>query len=110
DRAYIAAIDLFVEEEQEHASLTGRVLRGLGAPLLERHWSDKAFRLLCFMSDLRMELMVILVAEVIAKRYFEILHDATNDPVLRATCAQIGHDEEGHIAFHCDSLRPAFST
>jgi hypothetical protein len=110
DDSYVAAISLFVEEEQGHADLMARVLHKLDAPLLKRHWSDGCFRFLCLVSGLRTELMVLLVAEVIAKGYFRGLYEATNDPVLRAVCAQIRQDEEGHIAFHADTLRSLLST
>ena len=107
--AYTRAVELFIQEEQEHAELTSRLLRGLGAPLLRRHWSDNCFRVICLLSNLRVELTVLLVAEIVAKRYFRVLYDSIEDPVLRATCAQILHDEEAHIAFHADTLRPTLS-
>jgi hypothetical protein len=109
DPRYVAAIALFVEEEQRHAALMAGVLRSLGAPLIRDHWTNKCFRLICSMSGLYVELPVLLVAEIIAKRYFRLLHESMTDPVLRAVCAQIRHDEEGHIAFHTDTLRPKFS-
>jgi hypothetical protein len=105
DPRYMAAIELFVEEEQEHAALMAQALHRLGAPVLDRHWSDRCFRLLCLLSGLRTELMVLLVAEIIAKRYFRLLYEATDDPVLRAVCAQIRQDEEAHIRFHAETLR-----
>src|SRR5205814_6366028 len=39
DPRYPQAIALFVAEEQEHAALMARLLAGLHAPLLPRHWS-----------------------------------------------------------------------
>ena len=107
--AYMRAIDLFVEEEQEHAELMARLLCGLGAPLLQRHWSDNCFRVICLLSNLHVELTVLLVTEIVARRYFRVLYDGIDDPVLRATCVQILHDEEAHIAFHADTLRPTLS-
>lgn len=109
NRAYMEAVALFIEEEQEHAELMARVLASMGVPLLQRHWSDGAFRMLCLASGLRAELMVLLAAEIIAKRYFRLLYESTADPVLRAVCAQIRHDEDAHIAFHADNLRTAFA-
>src|SRR5215207_8088625 len=50
DQDYVTAVGLFIEEEQEHADLMARVLGGMGAPLLERHWSDNCFRLICVLS------------------------------------------------------------
>jgi hypothetical protein len=108
DAAYIAAIDLFVKEEQEHARLMGKVLRLLGAPLLKSDWSNHCFILLRRLFGLHQELMILLLPEMIAKRYFRALHDGTRDEVLRAVFSQIVQDEEGHVAFHVEYLRGAF--
>lgn len=110
DPVYAAAIGLFVNEEQEHARLISEVLRWLGAPLLKHHWSDSAFILLRHLFGLHGQLMVLLLPEMIAKRYFNALHDGTCDPVLRAVFAQIARDEEGHLAFHVEYLRRAFES
>jgi hypothetical protein len=108
--AYTRAVGLFVQEEQEHADLMARVLYSLDAPLLQRHWSDNCFRIICLLSNLHIELMVLLVAEIIAKRYFRVLYESTGDPVLKATCVQILHDEEAHVAFHSHTLHPSLSS
>jgi hypothetical protein len=50
----------------------------------------------------------LLLPEIIAKQYFQALHDGTPDPVLRAVFAQIARDEDGHLAFHIEYLRRAF--
>jgi rubrerythrin len=110
DSTYEAAIDLFIKEEQEHARLMACVLRNLGAPLLQRHWSDGCFILLRRLFGLNHELLVLLMPEMIAKRYFRALRDGSRNEVLRAVFGQILHDEEGHLAFHVDFLQHAFST
>lgn len=107
--AYIKAIDLFIKEEQEHARLMGEILQRLKAPLLVSHWSDGCFILLRRLFRLNQELMVLLVPEIIAKRYFRLLHDRIDDEAVRAVCAQILHDEEGHVAFHVEYLRGALA-
>ena len=109
DRQYARAVEAFVREEQEHAAIMAGVLRCLDAPLLERHWSNGCFRLVCLVSGLRTELLVLLVAEMVAKRYFRLLLESTSDAVVGAMCRQILHDEDGHIAFHSDALRPALA-
>lgn len=109
DADYAYAVALFVAEEQEHARLLARLLRGMGGTLLRRHWSDICFVALRRLSGLHLELMVLLVAEMIAKRYYRALHEGTADPVLKTAFAQILHDEVGHVAFHCDYLRRAFA-
>jgi hypothetical protein len=99
DPVYEQAIDLFIKEEQEHARLMGEILTRLKAPLLKKHWSDACFILLRRLFGLNHELLVLLVPE-----------DGTEDEVVRAVCAQIMHDEEGHVAFHIDFLQNAFAS
>src|SRR3954466_9046654 len=41
--AYVACLERFVREEQEHARLLAVVLETLGAPLRTRHWTDRIF-------------------------------------------------------------------
>lgn len=108
DPVYARAIELFVREEQEHARLMGELLRRLGAPLLRRHWSSDCFKWMRRACGLRVELLVLLLPEMIAKCYFRVLHDATRYSVPRAIFAQILHDENGHVAFHVEYLRRAF--
>jgi hypothetical protein len=107
DSSYRDAIDLFIREEQEHARLLARVLQKLDAPLLSHHWSDTCFILLRRLFGLHHELLVLLIPEMIAKRYFRALRDGLHDRVLRSVCAQILHDEEGHLGFHVDFLQGA---
>jgi hypothetical protein len=108
DATYAAAIDLFIKEEQEHARLMARILNGLNAPLIRKHWSEGCFVLMRRQFGLVQELMVLLLPEMIAKRYFRVLHDGTQNPVLRMVFAQIARDEEGHLAFHIEYLRRVF--
>jgi hypothetical protein len=109
DAAYKTTIDLFVREEQEHSRLLARVIEGIGGKLLQHHWSDTCFVFLRRLLGLQMELLVLLVAEVIAQVYYKYLHDGTTDAVLRGVFAQILHDESGHVTFHCDYLRRSFA-
>ncbi|HET9494902.1 MAG TPA: ferritin-like domain-containing protein, partial [Chloroflexia bacterium] len=108
DPEYAATVELFIKEEQAHSALLARLLDGMGAPLIGWHWSDACFVLVRRLSGLKLELMVLLAAEMIAKRYYRALYEGTADPVLRAAFGQIIHDEDGHVAFHCDYLGRAF--
>ncbi len=109
DNEYCAAIELYFAEENYHAQMLARVLRSLGAPLLSSHWSDAAFIIIRRFAGLKTELAILLVAELIAKRYYRALHDATSDANLKAMCVQILRDENAHVAFHCDTLNRAFA-
>ena len=107
--AYREALDFFIAEEQEHARLMGEVLDRMNAPRLRWHWSDWAFERVRRLLGLRLEVMVLLVAEMIAKRYFRALAEGVDDAVVRKVAGQIGHDEEGHLAFQVDYLRDTFA-
>ena len=114
DEDYSAAIALFIAEESEHARLLSRALQMLGAPLLQGHWSDALFVVIRRLGGsgrrgLRLELMILLVAEMIAKRYYCALYEGVSDDAMRRMCGQILRDEVGHVAFHCDYLRGDFA-
>lgn len=109
DCEYIAAIELFVKEEQEHSRLLARLIEGMDGSLLKYHWSDVCFVLLRRLLGLRMELLVLLVAEIFAQAYYRILYDNITDTVLHTAFAQIVYDEYSHVAFHCAYLHQAFA-
>src|SRR2546423_5685306 len=109
DAAYPAAIDLFIKEEQEHARLMAGILKKINAPLLCADWTDGCFILLRRLFGLNHELLVLLMPEMIAKRYFRALRDGFDDPTVRAVCDQIVSDEEAHVAFHVDYLQRALA-
>ena len=104
DPQYSAAIRLFVQEEQEHSRMLAGLIYALDGDLLNSHWSDACFVLLRRLSGLRIELFTLLVAEIIAQVYYRVLHDGLTDCVFRSVCTQILHDEDAHVAFHCDYL------
>ncbi len=105
DGEYAAAIDLFLKEEEVHSKTLDRVLTTLGAPLLESHWSHGCFVVARRFMGLHVELAVILIAEMIAMRYYQVLHEGIADPALKAIFGQMVHDETRHLEFHCDTLR-----
>jgi hypothetical protein len=109
DPDYSRAIELFVQEEQEHSQLLARAIEGMGGSLLKYHWSDVCFVFLRRLLRLRLELLVLLVAEIIAQAYYKILYDGTSDVVLRNVFGQILHDEQGHVTFHRAYLRHALA-
>ena len=58
---------------------------------------------------LKLEVLVLLAAEMIAARYFRALREGVDDAVVRKVSTQIGHDEDGYLAFQVDYLRRAFA-
>ncbi len=110
DRDYTRAIELFVQEEQQHAAWLGILRERFGGEQLQSHWSDKAFVLLRHLGGLRREICVLLTAELIALTYYRLLPLAHDDPLLQATCERILLDERGHVAFHRATLSNEFAS
>ncbi|WP_338701582.1 ferritin-like domain-containing protein [Streptomyces sp. Q6] len=109
DAQYTAAAHLFVAEEQNHARLLALLLEAGGARTLESHWSDTVFVRLRRLLGLRLELLVLMVAEAVALRYYRALRDGGADPLLREVAGRILADEERHVPFHCRRLREGFA-
>ncbi|MFE1877034.1 ferritin-like domain-containing protein [Streptomyces sp. NPDC059496] len=105
DPAYSAAVRLFVAEEQNHARLLALLLKAGGATTQAGHWSDTAFARLRRLPGLRTELLLLMVAEVVALRYYRALRDGTDDPLTSEVAGRILADEERHVPFHCERLR-----
>ncbi|MGB3440929.1 MAG: ferritin-like domain-containing protein [Actinophytocola sp.] len=105
---YAAAVRLFVAEEQNHARMLANLLAAADATTIASHWSDVVFVRLRRALGLRLELLVLMVAEVIALRYYRALRDGTPDPLTTDVAGRILADEERHVPFHCDRLRTAF--
>lgn len=108
DAAYARAVRLFVAEEQDHARLLRLLLAAAESGTIDRHWSDVVFVRLRRLLGLRLELMVLMLAEVVALRYYRALRDGSGDPLTGEVAARILADEERHVPFHCDRLREAF--
>ena len=110
DPAYARTIELFVQEEQQHARWLGILRERFGGVRLDSHWSDATFVVLRHAGGLRRESCVLLTAELVALSYYRVLALAYDDPVLRAACERILLYERGHVAFHRATLSREFST
>ncbi|WP_328494720.1 ferritin-like domain-containing protein [Streptomyces sp. NBC_00414] len=104
DADYAQAVRLFIAEEQNHARLLARLLAAGGIPTSTGHWSDAVFVRLRRLTGLRMELLVLMVAEVVALRYYRALRDGTDDALTSDVAGRILSDEERHVPFHCERL------
>ncbi|GAA2826132.1 hypothetical protein GCM10010441_58260 [Kitasatospora paracochleata] len=105
DPSYTAAVRLFVAEEQNHARLLARLLAADGRPTLDSHWSDRIFVRVRRLFGLRLELMVLMIAELVAVPYYRTVRDGAGSPLAREVAGRILADERRHIPFHCDRLR-----
>jgi hypothetical protein len=104
DDDYSMAVRLFVAEEQNHARMLRLLLHAAGYPTIAGHWSDTIFVRLRRALGLRVELLVLLIAEVIALRYYRALRDGTEDPLTTEVAGRILSDERRHVPFHCHRL------
>ncbi|MFE6825696.1 ferritin-like domain-containing protein [Streptomyces sp. NPDC057690] len=109
DADYAQAVRLFVAEEQNHARLLARLLAAGGMTTLTGHWSDAVFVRLRRLMGLRMELLVLMIAEVVALRYYRALRDGTDDSLTVDVAGRILADEERHVPFHCARLHASLA-
>ncbi|HWS39638.1 MAG TPA: ferritin-like domain-containing protein [Actinoplanes sp.] len=109
DPVYHEAVKLFVAEEQSHAVRLANVLRYAGAGTIGGHWTDTVFVLVRRAGGLRLELLTLMLAEVVALRYYRALRDGTGDDYVGDVAGRILADEERHVPFHIDRLRQGFA-
>lgn len=102
DDDYCEALGLFVREEGRHARILGRCVRSLGGPRLSGTWTEGLFRHARGLAGVRLKLIVLLSAEVIAVGFYGDIVDALPEGTLRDAMVQIVNDEDAHMAFHND--------
>ncbi|MCP2302593.1 hypothetical protein LV79_002269 [Actinokineospora globicatena] len=101
---YGEAVALFIAEEQNHARLLARLLEAAGASTIQSHWSDAVFVWLRRALGLKLELMVLTIAEVVALAYYRVLRDGAGDRLATEVAARLLADERRHVPFHLDRL------
>ncbi|MBC8136180.1 MAG: ferritin-like domain-containing protein [Fibrella sp.] len=109
DPEYCRAIEMFLNEEHDHAAWLGKLIDALGGEHLHGHWSDGAFVFLRHMGGLQTELLLLLAVEMIAQAYYPALRDGVPNDFCRKVFARICDDEDAHVAFHVEFLRKRFA-
>jgi hypothetical protein len=104
DLGLIAALKLFLREEQRHSKTLARFLQIENAPCLRKHWVHSVFRWLRGRADLEVCLKVLVTAEVLARPYYAALRDATGSPLLKCICQLIFEEEGAHLSFQAFAL------
>ena len=104
DYNYVAALRLFIAEENRHAQELGRFLDSAGIPRVGASWPDTVFRFLRRRAGLELSIVVLVTAEIIAKVYYAALRDATGSRVLQQLCKQILRDERHHVNFQAQRV------
>jgi len=109
DPVYLAAVRLFEAEEHSHAVRLANVLRYAGAAPISGHWTKTVFNLVRRGGGLRLELMTLMLAEVVALRYYMALRNGSGDDYVADVADRILSDEERHVPFLLDRLRQGFA-
>jgi 1,2-phenylacetyl-CoA epoxidase catalytic subunit len=104
DLGLIAALKLFLREEQRHSNTLARFLQLENASSLRKHWVHSVFRWLRGIASLELCLKVLVTAEVLARPYYAALRDATGSPLLRSICQRIFEEEGAHLRFQAFAL------
>ncbi len=105
DPEFLAAVRLFILEEQRHGAELGRFLDLAEVPRATWDWGDAIFRAFRYCLP-RMEIWatVVVMVETHAMLYYAAIRRATGSEVLRRICEQILHDEVPHIRFQSERL------
>jgi hypothetical protein len=111
DPDYVAAIDLFIREEQRHGEMLGRFLDLAGLGRVQFNWGDCLFRIArYFMTNMEIWTTPVLMVETLAVVYYNAIRRATRSTVLQAICSRILADEIPHLQFQCERLAVIFRT
>jgi rubrerythrin len=105
DPVYEECIDLFIKEEQFHASVLAQMIQSMDGTLLSWHWSSLAFIALRRMLGLKTEVFILLIAEIIGKCFYKTCADHLDNRLLSDAFSLIVLDEIGHLEFHCSFLQ-----
>ncbi|HSQ57801.1 MAG TPA: ferritin-like domain-containing protein [Gemmata sp.] len=105
DQDFVAAIDLFIKEEQRHGAELGRFLDLAGVSRKTWDFGDAVFRILRhLLTRIELQSSILLMVEVHALIYYAAIRRATGSTVLRQICRQILVDEVPHVRFQCERL------
>jgi len=104
DLGLVAALKLFLREEQRHSRILARFLEIESASCLRKHWVDRVFRWMRGIAGLEMCLKMLATAEVVARPYYAALGEATHSPLLKGICDCIFEEEGAHLRFQTFAL------
>ncbi len=100
----LPALELFLEEENEHARLLGLIVDELGADRLEAHWTDTVFSWMRRLSGGWTELAALLTAEVAGHTFYRAMAAQAPTEGMAAVFSAIADDEALHLDFVADML------
>ena len=104
DHALVEIFDLFIAEEQRHASLLGEFMQDHEIPQREHAMTDQAFRALRRLGGLEGRVRILITAEIIGIVYYRALEMVTDCRRLQILCRTLVADELAHVAFESQLL------
>ncbi len=105
DPEYVAAVKLFIREEQKHGSHLGKYLDLIGEQLAKKDWGDTLFwKIRYFNTSMELWTISVIIVESAAQVFYQALHDATTCPLLQSICRDILVDEAHHIRFQHERM------
>jgi hypothetical protein len=96
--------ELFIGEEQRHATLLREFMQDHHIALKKTDWTDRVFRLLRRLAGLELYLYVLISAELIGIVYYRALEAATGCERLMVLCRGLAADELAHVGFESQLL------
>jgi len=96
--------DLFIAEEQRHASLLAGFMQDHEIPEREGALTDAAFRTLRHLGGLEARVRILVTAEIIGIVYYRALEVVTDCRRLQILCRSLVADELAHVAFESQLL------
>lgn len=95
----------FIQEEQNHALLLEQFMTLHRIILIQKNWTDTAFRMIRRMAGYEQSITVLITAEIIALVYYKALKRSTNSVVLARICDKILADEAAHVSYESEVIR-----
>ena len=97
--ALVRIVELFIREEQRHATLLRDFMEDHQIPLKKTDWTDRVFRRVRRLAGLELYLHVLISAELIGIVYYRGLESATDCQRLKVLCRTLVSDELAHVGF-----------
>lgn len=111
DDHYVAAVRLFIKEEQKHGENLGLYLDAIGEQRIKKDWGDSLFRKARHVNtSMESFTLAVLVVESTAQIFYQALKDATSCELLKQICTDILIDEAYHIIFQTERLAIVYDT
>ena len=97
--------ELFIKEQQHHASLLREFMDHHQILPKPRDWTDSVFRGIRKLAGYELCTSVLVSAELIGNVYYRALEGATSCRRLQVLCRMLVSDELAHVAFESEMLQ-----